>query len=66
MQEQTEASLSAYTADDGDFSEVVRARIDALNARLDAFDIEVDRLKTVAQMNYFLVTSAASEAGDAL
>ena len=32
MHEQAEASLTAYTNDDGDFAEVVRARIAELNA----------------------------------
>jgi len=53
MSEQAEASLIAYTNDDGDFAEVVRARIAELNARIDALDIEVERLKTIAQLNYF-------------
>lgn len=55
MQEQAEASLSAYTSDDGDFSEVVRARIAELNARIEALDIDVDRAKTRVQLNYFFV-----------
>ena len=62
MRDQAEASLSAYTTDDGDFSEVVRARIAELNARIDALDIEIERAKTVAQLNYFFVGHASSEA----
>lgn len=54
IHEQAEASLTAYTSDDGDFSEVVRARIAELNTQIDALNIEVDRLKTVTQINYFL------------
>jgi len=61
MQEQAEASLTAYTNDDGDFSEVVRARIDGLNARIEALDIEIDRLKTISQLNYFFATGGESE-----
>ena len=53
MHEQAEASLSAYTNDDGDFSEVVRARIAELNARVEALDIEIDRRQTISQLNYF-------------
>ena len=34
MEQQAEASLSAYTRDAGDFAEVVRARIAELNARI--------------------------------
>lgn len=55
MSEQAEASLTAYTHDDGDFAEVVRARIAELNARIEALNVEVDTHKTIAQLNYFLV-----------
>jgi outer membrane protein TolC len=58
MRDQAEASLSAYTHDAGDFSEVVRARIAELNARIDALSIDVDRQKVIIQMNYFFMTSA--------
>jgi outer membrane protein TolC len=53
MNEQAEAALTAYTNDDGDFAEVVRARIAELNTRIKALDIDVERLKTIAQLNYF-------------
>ena len=53
MHDQAEASLSAYTSDDGDFAEVVRARIAELNANIDAMVLEVERLKLIAQLNYF-------------
>ena len=43
--DQAEASLTAYTNDDGDFAEVVRARIAELNARISALRIDVDALK---------------------
>jgi len=52
MSDQAEASLAAYTNDDGDFAEVVRARIAEINARIEALDIEVDRLLTINQLNY--------------
>lgn len=58
MHEQAEAALTAYTNDDGDFAEVVRARIAELNARIDAFNIQVDQLKTVLKINYFLTQAA--------
>ena len=51
--EQAEASLTAYTNDDGDFAEVVRARIAQLNAQISALQIDVEALKTVARINYF-------------
>lgn len=52
---QAEASLSAYTSDDGDFAEVMRARIAELNANIDALQIEVDIQKHIAELNYYLV-----------
>lgn len=53
MQQQADASLNAYTNDDGDFAEVVRARIADLNARIDALDINVDLVKTKIRLNYY-------------
>ena len=38
---------------DGDFAEVVRARIADLNARIDALNIDIDLLKSRSQLNYF-------------
>lgn len=61
MGEQAEASLTAYTNDDGDFAEVVRARIAELNAKIDALNIEVDRQKTIIQLNYFFTASHAED-----
>ncbi len=57
MLEQAEASLTAYTNDDGDFAEVVRARIAELNAEIDALSIDVDRQKTIIQLNYLFIPS---------
>jgi hypothetical protein len=53
IHDQAEASLSAYASDGGDFSEVVRARIAELNANIDAMALDVERLKLIAQLNYF-------------
>lgn len=61
MNEQAEASLTAYTNDDGDFAEVVRARIAELNAKVDALNIDVERQKTIIQLNYYLTTSQSNE-----
>lgn len=61
VHDQAEASLTAYTRDDGDFSEVVRARIAELNANIDLLNINVDRLKALAELNY-LLTQPANEA----
>ena len=58
MHEQAEASLTAYTNDDGDFAEVVRSRISELNAAIDALGIDVEIQKTIARMNYYFMESA--------
>ena len=58
MHEQAEASLTAYTNDDGDFAEVVRARIAELNALIDFLSINVEMQKTIVQLNYFFMNSA--------
>lgn len=60
VQEQAEASLTAYTNDDGDFSEVVRARIAELNASIGALNIDVDRQKVISRLNYFVVAKSSS------
>jgi outer membrane protein TolC len=65
MAEQAEASLTAYTRDDGDFAEAVRARIAELNARIEALDIEVARLQTIVGLNYFFTTSGVEAGGAA-
>ena len=57
IHDQAEASLTAYTNDYGEFSEVVRARIAELNAELDALSIDVDRQKNIIQLNYFFSNS---------
>lgn len=54
MAEQAEAALAAYNNDDGDFAEAVRARIAELNAKIDFLAIKIERLKTIAQLNYLL------------
>jgi len=56
MHELAEASLTAYTHDDGDFAEVVRARIAELNANIDALGIDVERQQARAELNYFFMT----------
>ena len=55
--EQAEASFTVYTNDDGDFAEVVRARIAVLNARIASLQINVEALKTVSRINYFFSDS---------
>jgi len=60
MYTQAEASLTAYTNDDGDFAEAVRARIAVLNAEIEALSINVDRQKVIAQLNYLFVNQQNS------
>ncbi len=55
MHDQAEASLTAYTNDDGDFAEVIRSKIAELNASIDALSIDVERQKNIAQLNYFFI-----------
>lgn len=55
ISEQAEASLAAYTHDNGRFSDVIRARIDELEAQIEALYINVDIQKSIAQLHYFLV-----------
>jgi outer membrane protein TolC len=61
MHQLAQASLNAYTNDDGDFAEVVRARIAELNASIESLAIDVERQKMMARLNYFL-TQASVEA----
>ncbi len=58
MSEQAEASLTAYTNDDSDFAEVVRSRIAELNAQIDALGIDVERQKTIVELNYYFMENA--------
>lgn len=52
--EQAEASLSAYTNDDGDFADVMRAYISELNSKIEALEIEIKQRKALATMEYLL------------
>ncbi|PHZ85773.1 TolC family protein [Paremcibacter congregatus] len=58
IHEQAEAALTAYTNDDGDFAEAVRARIAEMDAEIDAMSIDVERQKTILQLNYFFMSQA--------
>lgn len=55
MYEQAEASLTAYTNDDGDFAEVVRARIAVLNAEIKILTIDVEQQKLLLELNYLFI-----------
>jgi outer membrane protein TolC len=62
IHEQVEASLTAYTNDNTDFNQVVRARITELNSRIDALSIDIDRLQAIAQLNYLFTSSDVKQA----
>lgn len=64
MREQAEASLSAYTNDDGDFADVMRAYIAELNSKIEWLEISVNYRKAAASMNYLLVGHTVSQAGE--
>ena len=55
MYEQADASLTAYTNDDGDFAEVVRARIAVLNAEIKILTIDVEQQKLLLELNYLFI-----------
>ncbi len=57
IHDQAQASLTAYTNDDGDFAEVVRARIAELNAQIDFLAINVQQQKIILEINYLFVGS---------
>lgn len=54
MKQQSDASLTAYTNDEGDFAEVMRARIADLNARIETLEIKVALSKTAYLLAYYL------------
>lgn len=60
MADQAEASLSAYTFEDGEFAEAVRSRISQLNARIELMQLEVELQKTIVTLNYFLIAGQQS------
>ena len=61
IHDQAEASLTAYTNDDGDFAEVVRARIAELNAEIDFLAINVQKQKINLEVNYLFVGSIVNQ-----
>jgi len=59
MRDQAEASLNAYTNDDGDFAEVVRDRIAVLNAEIDQLMLNVEQQKINLTLNYLFAGTLA-------
>lgn len=53
----TQATLSAYTVDEGDFEEVMRAYIGELNTKIELLQIDVERRKILARLDYLLAGS---------
>lgn len=58
--QQAEIALNAYTNDSGDFGEIVRARIDELDASIDHLGITVEQQKLHLELNY--IFSKANQA----
>jgi hypothetical protein len=58
MSDLTETTLSAYTADEGDFEEVMRAFIGELNTKIELLEIDIQRLQVISRLNY--LTAAAN------
>lgn len=54
---QGKASLNAYSNDEADFAELVRARVDEISAQLKALDIRVEIEKSKLRANYYLASN---------
>ena len=61
ISDQAQASLTAYTNDDGDFSEVVRARIAQLNSQIDYLAITVKQQHVILEINYLFAGSSLNQ-----
>lgn len=59
MHQQADAALNAYSNDVSDFAEVVRARIAELNTSIEAISIDVEKNKTIMQLNYYFTRKAS-------
>lgn len=66
IHDQAEASLTAYTNDDGDFAEVVRARIAVLNAEIDELALDVEEQKLHLELNYLFLGSMKGSKNDSI
>ena len=62
VHDQADASLTAYTNDDGDFSEVVRSRIAVLNAEIDHLMLDVEEQKIALELNYLFIGNTNTSA----
>jgi outer membrane protein TolC len=66
IKQQAKASLNAYESDNGSFIEVLRPRIDQLNAQIEYLEIKVAKQKQIAQLNYFLTSIDSTSANASL
>ncbi|OUS13145.1 hypothetical protein A9Q89_03910 [Gammaproteobacteria bacterium 53_120_T64] len=64
IHDQADATLAAYTADGGDFSEVMRVRIAELNSKIMALEISLQRQKMLAKIDYFVAAADDSRQGE--
>ncbi|NRA60165.1 MAG: TolC family protein [Psychrobium sp.] len=55
MHEQAQAALNAYSIDNGEFSEVMRARISELNSNIAALKITIEQQILKSRLNYYLL-----------
>lgn len=58
LQQQSEATLTAYTNDDGQFSEVLQARISELETKLMTNQINTQLSKAIIGAEYYLVATS--------
>ena len=66
LNQSAEAAINAYTSDDGNFADVVQARISELNAKLTVLNIRLERSKKLAELQYLLAGNLLSgRAGEA-
>ena len=64
MEQRAEAALAAYHSDRGDFAEALRARIAVLDTRIEALELDVERRRSRASIDYLLAGSGpAVQAG---
>jgi outer membrane protein TolC len=61
IQQQAQAELNAYTNDTGDFTEVLRAKIDELDTQITMLNINVKQRIALSKIDYYLASSAHTE-----
>lgn len=59
MRVEAESAQNAYISDEGDFIEVIRALISEINAELEELDIDIQRQKYIAKLDYLLIGKAS-------